>query len=72
MIHQGLLKSLIQLHENQKSKAYKLNIDKFIPVPVDLSKLCDQVKNKAVKITVYDKLVSIVNTIYTTNSSNLV
>ena len=72
MIHQGLLKSLIQLHENQKSKAYKLNIDKFIPVPVDLNKLCDQVKNKVVKITVYDKLVSIVNTIYTTNSSNLV
>ena len=36
----------------------KLDIDKLVPVPVDLSKLSDVVKNDVVKKTVYDKLVN--------------
>ena len=32
-----------------------LDIDKLVPVPVDLSKLCDEVKNDVVKKDVYDK-----------------
>ena len=37
-----------------------------MPVPVDLSKLSDVVKNDVVKKTVYDKLVTKVNNIHTT------
>ena len=37
-----------------------------MPVPVDLSKLSDVVKNDVVKKTVYDKLVEKVNNIDTT------
>ena len=36
-----------------------------MPVPVDLSKLSDVVKNDVVKKTVYDKLVTKVNSIDT-------
>ena len=43
----------------------KLDIDKLVPVPVDLSKLSDVVKNDVVKKTVYDKLVAKVNNIDT-------
>ena len=32
-----------------------LDIDKLVLVPVDLSKLCDEVKNDVVKKDVYDK-----------------
>ena len=46
-----------------KTKVDKLNIDKLVAVPVDLSKLSDVVKNDVVKKTVYDKLVAIVNSI---------
>ena len=59
----------------------KLDIDKLISVPVDLSKLSDVVKNNVVKKTVYDKLVVKVNSIdisgfvlktkYDTNKSEL-
>ena len=42
----------------------KLDIDKLVPVPVDLSKLSDVVKN-IVKKTVYDKLAAKVNNIDT-------
>ena len=45
-----------------KTKKGKLDIDKLVPVPVDLSKLSDVVKN-VVKKTVYDKLVAKVNSI---------
>ena len=38
-----------------------------MPVPVDLSKLSDVVKNDAVKKTVFDKLVAKVNNIYTSD-----
>ena len=36
----------------------KLDIDKLVPVPVDLSKLSVVVRNDVVKKTVYDKLVA--------------
>ena len=42
-----------------------LDIDKLVPVPVDLSKLCDEVKNDVVKKDVYDKLVEEINNIDT-------
>ena len=41
-----------------KTEVDKLDINKLVPVPVDLSKLSDIVKNDAVKKTAYDKLVA--------------
>ena len=52
-----------------KTEVDKLEIEKLVPVPVDLSKLSDVVKNDAVKKTVYDKLVAKVNNI---NNSDFV
>ena len=49
-----------------KTEVYKLDIDKLVPVPVDLSKLSDVVKNDVKKI-VYDKLVAKVNNIDTSD-----
>ena len=43
----------------------KLDINKLVPVLVDLSKLNDVVKNVVVQKTVYDKLVAKVNSIDT-------
>ena len=48
-----------------KTEVDKLDIDKLAPVPVDLSKLSDVVKNDVVKKPVHDKLVSKVNNIDT-------
>ena len=48
---------------NLKTEVDKLDIDKLAPVPVDLSKLSDVVKNDVVKKTVYDKLAAKVNNI---------
>ena len=48
-----------------KTEVDKLDIDKLVPVPVDLSKLSDVVKNDVVKKYVYDKLVTKVNNINT-------
>ena len=48
-----------------KTELHKLNIDKLVPVPVDLSKLNDVVKIDVVKKTAYDKLVAKVNSIDT-------
>ena len=48
-----------------KTEVDKLDIDKLAPVPVDLSKLSDVVKNDVVKKYVYDKLVAKVNNIDT-------
>ena len=39
---------------NFKSKADKLNVDKLKPVPVDLSKQSDEVKNDIIKKDVYN------------------
>ena len=49
-----------------KSEVDKLDIDKLIPVPNDLSKLSNVVKNDVVKKTVYNKLVAKENNIDTT------
>ena len=46
-----------------KTEVTKLDIYKLAPVPVDLSKLSDVVKNDVVKKTVHDKLVTKVNNI---------
>ena len=48
-----------------KTEVDKLGIDKSIPVPVDLSKLSDVVKNGVVKRTAYDQLIAKVNNIDT-------
>ena len=48
-----------------KTEVDKLDIDKLVPVPVDLSKLSDVVKNDVVKKDVYNKLVTKVNNIDT-------
>ena len=50
---------------NLKTEVDKLDIDKLVPVPTDLSKLNNVVKNDVVKKTVYDKLVAKVNNIDT-------
>ena len=46
---------------NLKTEVDKLDIDKLVPVPLDLSKISKVVKNDVVKKTVYDKLVAKVN-----------
>ena len=48
-----------------KSEVDKLDIDKWVPVSVHLSKLSDIVKNNVIKKTVYDKLIAKVNNIDT-------
>ena len=50
---------------NLKTEVDKLDIDKLVPVPVDLSKLSDVVKNDVVKKDVYNKLVAKVDNINT-------
>ena len=50
-----------------KTEVDKLDIDKLAPVPVDLSKLSDVVKNDVLKKAVYDKLVAKVNNIDTSD-----
>ena len=46
---------------NLKAEVNKLDIEKLVSVPVDLSKLSDLVKNDVVKKNVYNKLVAKVN-----------
>ena len=48
-----------------KTEVDKLDIDKVTPVPNDLAKLSNVVKNDVVKKVVYDKLVAEVNNIDT-------
>ena len=50
-----------------KTEVDKLDVDKLVPIPVDLSKLSDLVKNNVVKKTEYNKLVTKANNIDTTN-----
>ena len=62
-----LARSKLNSIEGKISKALvdKLDIDKLVPVPVDLSKLSDVVKNDVVKKNEYDKLVGKLNDIDT-------
>ena len=46
--------SSFQLNSNLASLKTEVDIDKLVPVPVDLSKLSNVVKNDIVKKTVYD------------------
>ena len=48
---------------NLKTEVDKLDIDKLVPVPADLSKLSNVVNNEVVKKTEYYKLVTKVNNI---------
>ena len=50
---------------NLKTEVHNLDIEKLVPVPIDLSKLSNVVKNYVVKKSVYDKLVAKVNNIDT-------
>ena len=52
-----------------KTEVDKLDIDKLVPVPVDLSKLSDVVKSDVVKKDVYNKLVT---KIYSIDTSGFV
>ena len=52
---------------NPKTEVDKLDIGKIVPIPVDVSKLSDAVKNDLVKKTVYNKLVAKVDNIDTTD-----
>ena len=52
---------------NLKTEVDKLDIDRLTPIPNDLAKLSNVVKNDVVKKTEYNKLVSIGNGIDTTN-----
>ena len=61
----ALKSNLAKIKFSLKTELGKLHIDKLKPVPVDLSKLSDVVKNEVVKETVYDKLVAKVNNIAT-------
>ena len=59
-MHQKKLTSL-------KTKVDNLDIAKLTPIPYDLAKLSNVVKNYVVKKTEYNKLVSKVDNIDTTN-----
>ena len=52
---------------NLKAEVDKLDVDKLVPIPVDLSKLSDVVKNDVVKKTVYNKLIAKVDNIDTSD-----
>ena len=52
---------------NPKTEVDKFDIDKLAPVPADLNKLSDVVKNDVVKKAVYDKLLAKVNNIDTSH-----
>ena len=52
---------------NLKTEVDKLDIDKLVPIPNDLSKLSDVIKNDVVKETVHNKLVAKVDNIDTSD-----
>ena len=49
-----ILKNVPTNLNNLKSKVDKLDVDKLVPVPVDLSKLSDVIKNDVVQRDVYN------------------
>ena len=52
---------------NLKTEVDELDIEKLVPIPVDLGKLSNVVKNDVVKKAVYDKLVAKVDNIDTSD-----
>ena len=59
--------ALKKILANLKTEVNKLDIDKLVLIPVDLSKLSDVKKNDVVKKDVYNKLVAKVGNINTSN-----
>ena len=57
---------------NLRIKVDKLDVDKSVPVPVNLVKLSDVVKNDVVKKTEYSESVKTFKKISTSDSSDLV
>ena len=51
-----------------KSKVHKLDVDSLVPVPTDLNKLSDVLKNEVVKKDGYEELVT---KVYAINNSDL-
>ena len=51
-----------------KSKVHKLDVDNLVPVPTDLNKLSDVLKNEVVKKDGYEELVT---KVYAINNSDL-
>ena len=72
--HEAKLKNVPTNLSNLKSKADKLDVDKLVRVPVDLSKLSDAMKNEVFKKDVYnakkksieDKILDITNLVTNT------
>ena len=61
LIQQNLkLKNLPSSSNNLNSKVDKLDFDKLVPVPVDLSKLCNVAKTDFVKKDVYNAKIKII------------
>ena len=55
------LKNIPYNSRNLKRKVEKIDVYKLVPVPVDLNKLSDVVKNDIVKKHVYNKIPNITN-----------
>ena len=68
----GKLKNVTSNLSNLKSKKDKLDVDKLVPIPIDLSKLSDVVKSDVVKKTEYNELDKKINNIDTIDISNSV
>ena len=67
MTHRDTLSFALKTLANLKTEVDQLDIDKLLPVLVDLHKLSDVVKMMLLKKTVYDKLVAKVNNIITSD-----
>ena len=65
------MKNIPKNLSNLKSKVDELDVDKLVPVPVDLSKLSNEVKNDVIEKTKYNALVKKINNINTTYTSDL-
>ena len=66
IIHVDTSSFALKIHlSNLKTEVDKLDIDKLVPVPTDLSKLSNVVKNDVDKKAAYNKLVAKVDNIDT-------
>ena len=66
------LKNIPYNARNLKRKVEKIDVYKLLPVPVDLNKLSDVVKNDIVKKHVYNKIPNITNLASNTTLKNKV
>ena len=62
------LKNVPRNLSNLKSKEDKLDVNKLVPVAVDLRKISDAVKDDVIKKTEYNELVKKVNNVKTTDA----